>query len=47
MATISVGDVFSKKFSTVNENDPLSKCVELFKKETTQVIAVVDEKGKS
>lgn len=46
MSTISVRDVFSQKFSTVNENDPLSRCIELFKKETPPVLAVVDEKGK-
>ena len=46
MAVISVGDVFSKKFSTVNENDPLSRCIELFKKGTPPVLAVLDEKGK-
>ena len=46
MTTISVGDVFSKEFSTVNENDPLSRCIELFKKGTPPVLAVLDEKDK-
>ncbi len=46
MVAVSVGDVFSKKILTVNENDPLSKCVELFKKEMPPVLAVLDEKGK-
>jgi CBS domain-containing protein len=46
MATISVGDIFSKKFSTVNENDPLSRSIELFKKGTNPVLAVMDEEGK-
>jgi hypothetical protein len=32
MSSISVEDVFSKKFSTVSENDALSKCLGLFKK---------------
>ncbi len=44
--SVSVKDVFSKEFSTVKENDPLSKCLDLFKKETQPVLAVVDEKGK-
>ena len=39
-------DVFSKSFATVNENDALSRCLELFKKEMPPVIAVLDEKGK-
>jgi CBS domain-containing protein len=43
---ISVKDVFSKEFSTVNENDALSRCFELFKKEGRPVLAVLDEKGK-
>ncbi len=43
---ISVQDVFATKFSTVNENDTLSKCLELFKKDTPPVLAVLDEKGK-
>jgi CBS domain-containing protein len=46
VAPISVGDVFSKKFLTVNENDPLSKCVELFKKEMPSVLAVLDDRNK-
>ena len=46
MVSISVGDVFSKKFFTVNENDPLSRCIELFKKEMPPVLAVLDAKGK-
>ncbi len=46
MNSIPVENVFSKSFSTVNENDPLSKCLELFKKETPPVIAVLDGKGK-
>ena len=46
MSSVSVRDVFSKEYSTVNENDTLSKCLELFKKEATPVLAVLDEKGK-
>jgi predicted transcriptional regulator len=46
MSSISVKDVFSKKFSAVYESDPLSRCLELFKKETPPVLAVLDDKGK-
>ncbi len=46
MSSNLVGNVFSKSFSTVNQNDPLSKCLELFKREMPPVIAVLDEKGK-
>ena len=46
MSSIPVENVFSRKFATVNENDPLSKCLELFKREMPPVIAVLDEKGK-
>ena len=45
-SAILVRDVFSKGFATVNENDALSRCLELFKKEMPPVIAVLDEKGK-
>jgi predicted transcriptional regulator len=46
MSVIPVENVFSKSYSTVNENDPLSKCLELFKKEMPPVIAVLNAKGK-
>jgi CBS domain-containing protein len=46
MRSISVEDIFSKKFSTVSENDALSKCLDLFKKEMPPVLAVLDDKGK-
>jgi CBS domain-containing protein len=46
MSHISVKDVFSKEFATVNENDVLSRCLELFKKDASPVLAVLDEKGK-
>jgi predicted transcriptional regulator len=46
MSSISVKDVFSEEFSTVNESDQLSKCLELFKKEGTDALAVLDAKGK-
>jgi CBS domain-containing protein len=44
--SISVEDVFSKKFSTVSENGALSKCLDLFKKEMPPVLAVLDGKSK-
>ena len=46
MSLISVKDVFSKQFATVNENDNLSKCLELFKKDVPPVLAVLDDKNK-
>ena len=46
MASISVGDVFSGKIFTVNENDQLSKCIELFKKQAPPALVVLDEHGK-
>jgi len=46
MSSIPVENVFSKSFSNVNENDPLSKCLELFKRKMPPVIAVLDDKGK-
>jgi predicted transcriptional regulator len=46
MSSISVEDVCSKKFSSVSENDALSKCLDLFKKEMPPVLAVLDDKGK-
>jgi CBS domain-containing protein len=46
MSSTSVKDVFSKNFATVHENDALSRCVALFKKEMPPVLAVLDDKGK-
>jgi CBS domain-containing protein len=46
MSSVAVKDVLSKDFATVNENDTLSKCLELFKKDVPPVLAVLDEKGK-
>jgi len=37
-----VEDVFSKGFKKVNENDALSSCLSLFKKEMAPVLAVFD-----
>jgi CBS domain-containing protein len=45
-SSISVKDVSSTEFSTVNENDTLSRCLELFKKDAPPMLAVLDEKGK-
>lgn len=41
-----VNDVFSRNYKTVNENDTLSKCWNLFKTEKSPVLAVVNEKKK-
>jgi CBS domain-containing protein len=46
MNSISVRDVFSKKFFTVYEKDTLSRCLDLFKREMPPVLAVLDDKGK-
>jgi predicted transcriptional regulator len=46
MSSIPVKNVFTKGFSTVRENDTVSKCLELFKKEIPPVIAVLDDRGK-
>jgi CBS domain-containing protein len=46
MSAISVKDVFSTVYHTVNEKDTLSRCLELFKKDAPPVLAVLDEKGK-
>ena len=46
VSSISVKDVFSKKFCTVNENDALSKSLELLKKDQPPALAVLDAKGK-
>ena len=46
MSQVTVKDVCSKGFSTVNENDPLSKCFEIFKKEMPPVLAVTNSKGR-
>ena len=46
MNSISVKDFFTKGFSTVNQNDAVSKCLELFKREMPPVVAVLNDKGK-
>jgi CBS domain-containing protein len=46
MSSIPVKYVYTKGVSTVEENDSISRCLELFKKEMPPVLAVVDHKGK-
>jgi CBS domain-containing protein len=46
MRSISISDIYTKKFSSVHENDMLSKCLDQFKKEMPPVLAVLDEKDK-
>ena len=46
MSSVLVREVFKKGFSSVNENDSVSKCLELFKKEKPPVLAVLNVKGK-
>jgi len=46
MSQITVKDVCSKGFLTVEENDTLSKCFEIFKKEMPPVLAVTNSKGR-
>jgi CBS domain-containing protein len=41
-----VEDVFSKGFLEVHENDTLSSCLSLFKKEALPVLAVIDSDGR-
>ncbi len=46
ISPVSVKDVYSTTFYTVNENDTLSRCLELFKKDAPPALAVLDEKDK-
>jgi predicted transcriptional regulator len=46
MSSIPVKNVFTKSYATVKENDWVSQCLELFKREMPPVIAVLDDKGK-
>lgn len=39
-------DIFTEGVSTVNETDPLSRCLEFFKTEMPPVLAVLDDSGK-
>ena len=45
-SSIFVGDILSKKFSAISENEPVSKCLDLFKKEMPPVLAVLNNRGK-
>ena len=45
LTQIFAKDVYTKVVNTVNENDTLSRCLEFFKTEAPQVLAVVDVKG--
>jgi CBS domain-containing protein len=42
----SAKDIFSKGFNSVQDNDPLSRSLDAFKKGMPPVLAVLDEKGK-
>ena len=44
--SVSASDVCSKGFSSVQENDTLSRCLEAFKKDMPPVLAVLNDKGK-
>jgi predicted transcriptional regulator len=46
MASSVVEDVFSKKFTSVSQDEILSSCLSPFKKEIPPVLIVVDNKGK-
>ena len=46
MSQVTVQDVFSKGYSTVQETDPMSKCLEIFKKEMPPVLSVTNSKGR-
>lgn len=46
MSSVLVRDVVIKDFSVVNENDTLSRCLEIFKKNTAPALVVLDERGK-
>jgi CBS domain-containing protein/ribosome-associated translation inhibitor RaiA len=45
MAAKTVEEIFSKNYASVNENDMLSKCLELFEKGQYPALAVLDGKG--
>ncbi len=46
MISSVVKDVFSEGFISVNENDALSQCLPLFKKEMPPVLVVLDNEGR-
>jgi CBS domain-containing protein len=46
MASSIVEEIFSKKFTSVSQDEMLSTCLSLFKEEVPPVLVVVDNKGK-
>ncbi len=46
MSQLSVNEVLSKDYATINEEDTLSRCLELFKQDVPPVLAVLNDKGK-
>lgn len=45
-SSVSAGDIAVKSFSSVNENDSLSRCLEAFKVGMPPVVAVLDDRGR-
>ncbi len=46
MKRLSVKDVFTEGFVSVNENDSLSSCLQHFKEKITPTLVVRDDRGK-
>jgi predicted transcriptional regulator len=46
MSLSKVGEIFSKNFSSIKEDEKLSKAIEIFEKEKPPALAVLDSKGK-
>lgn len=46
MSSTKIENIYTRDFSAVEENDPISKCLELFKREKPPVLAVLDAKGR-
>ena len=46
MSSVPVKNVFTISFAAVNENDAVSKCLDLFKKEMPPVLAVLNDRGR-
>jgi CBS domain-containing protein/ribosome-associated translation inhibitor RaiA len=45
MAAKDVEEIYSKNYSSVHENEQLSRCLEIFEKERFPALAVLDSKG--
>lgn len=45
-SAVSVKDIYAKEYKTVEENDPLSRCLEAFENGKLPVLAVLNESGK-